>query len=147
MKNSPNPDPGCASDTIHHKGIIKKEDNKFYYVSIIAQSACNACHAKGVCNVSDLNEEIIEITKTESDSYKIGDEVEVAMEKSLGTVAVMLGYIIPFLLVLITLIGMLALSVDQGVAGLISLGILIPYYLILYMNRNHLKKTFVFKIR
>ena len=73
----------CSVDSIKHSGIIKDIDSKQYYVSIIAQSACAACHAKSVCNVTELQEEIIEIPKEETNSYKIGDRVEILMEKSL----------------------------------------------------------------
>ncbi|OQX76038.1 MAG: hypothetical protein B6D61_09395 [Bacteroidetes bacterium 4484_249] len=140
-------DTDCSVDTIKHSGIIKDIDSQQYYVSIIAQSACAACHAKSVCNVTELQEEIIEIPKEETDSYKIGDRVEILMEKSLGPKAVMLGYVIPFLLLLTTLIISLNIFDSEGAAGLLSLGILIPYYLVLYWVKDKLKKTFIFKIR
>ncbi len=140
-------DTDCSVDSIKHSGIIKDIDSKQYYVSIIAQSACAACHAKSVCNVTELQEEIIDIPKEETDSYKIGDRVEILMEKSLGPKAVMLGYVIPFLVLLTTLIISLNIFDSEGVAGLLSLGILIPYYLILFLVKDRLKKTFVFKIR
>ena len=137
----------CSVDSIKHSGIIKDIDSKQYYVSIIAQSACAACHAKSVCNVTELQEEIIEIPKEETDSYKIGDKVEILMEKSLGPKAVMLGYVIPFIVLLTTLIVSLNIFDSEGIAGLLSLGILIPYYLILYLVKDKLKKAFVFRIR
>jgi len=59
----------------------------------------------------------------------------------------MLGYIIPFLIVLVTLIVSLNLIGNEGIAGLISVGILVPYYLILYFNRDSLKSAFRFRIR
>jgi len=68
------------------------------------------------------------------------------MQKSLGTRAVMLGYFLPFLLVLLTLIVTLNIFKSQGLAGLISLGVLVPYYMLLYFNKDRLKKTFTFKI-
>jgi len=140
-------DDSCDLDSIRHSGIIKKIDNNFLYVSIIAQSACAACHAEGVCNVSDLNEEVVEVSRTGNKTHQVGDKVNVAMQKSLGTRAVMLGYFVPFMLVLFTLIISLSLLDSQGLAGLLALGILIPYYLVLYMNKDRLKKTFVFRIQ
>jgi sigma-E factor negative regulatory protein RseC len=136
----------CSVDTIRHKGIINKIDERFNYVAIIAQSACSACHAKSACNISDLNEEIIKIPKTPNDDYKTGQTVYVKMRKSLGTLAVMLGYIFPFLLVLVSLIILLNIISSEGLAGLISVGLLAPYYLILYFYRSRLNKTFVFEI-
>ena len=83
----------------------------------------------------------------ETRGLKVGDKVEVSMRKSLGTKAVMLGYFLPFLLVVATLIISLSLSVGPGLSGLASLSILVPYYMILYRSRNQLKRTFVFYIR
>lgn len=138
-------DSSCDVETIRHKGIISNVDDQFNYVSIIAQSACAACHAKSACNVSDMNEEIIKIPKTPTDDYKTGQMVFVKMKKSLGTIAVMLGYFFPFLLVLVSLIILINI-VSEGIAGLISIGLLAPYYLILYVYRNRLNKKFVFEI-
>ena len=138
---------GCSADTIRHSGIVKKVDNDFYYVSIVAQSACASCHVKGACNVTDMNEEVVEVPRHQNMNYNVGDNVQVAMKKSLGTRAVMLGYLIPFGLVLVTLLVTLGFVDDQGLAGLAALGILIPYYLILYRIKDRLKRTFVFSIQ
>ena len=139
-------DSSCSIDAIKHSGIIKKIDNNFYYVSIVAQSACAACSVKGACNISDINEEIVEVPKVNQTTHTVGDKVNVVMQKSLGTRAVMLGYFLPFLLVLLTLIVTLNIFKSQGLAGLISLGVLVPYYMLLYFNKDRLKKTFTFKI-
>ena len=139
-------DKDCDLDTIKHSGIIKDINSKQYYISIIAQSACAACHAKGVCNVSELQQEIVEVPREQTDNYKIGDKVEILMEKSLGPKAVMLGYFFPFLLLLVTLIITLSFMKNQGIAGLISIAILVPYYFILYTLRERLKNKFKFRI-
>jgi len=140
-------DASCDVGSIRHSGIIKKIDSDFFYVSIIAQSACASCHVKGACNISDMNEEIVEVSRAKEMTYQVGDKVNVVMQKSLGTRAVMLGYFFPFLLVLFTLIISLNLMGNQGLSGLLALGILIPYYLVLYMNKDRLKKTFIFSIQ
>ena len=140
-------DKDCDLDAIKHSGIIKDIDSKQYYISIIAQSACAACHAKGVCNVSELQQEIVEVSREQTDNYKIGDKVEILMEKSLGPQAVMVGYFFPFLLLLVTLIITLSFMKNQGIAGLISIAILVPYYFILYTLRDRLKNKFKFRIR
>lgn len=140
-------DNDCDLDAVRHNGIIKKMDSRKYYVSITPQSACASCHAKSVCNVTELHDEIVEVPRKESDEYKAGDKVEILMEKSLGTKAVFLGYIAPFLLLFFTLIVALNIFESQGIAGLISIGILIPYYFILYFNRKALKKTFTFRLK
>ncbi|MCD4772349.1 MAG: SoxR reducing system RseC family protein [Bacteroidales bacterium] len=134
-------------DTIIHPGIIQKVGYDKLLVNIIAQSACSACHAKGMCSVADMKEKIIEVHKKPGHDYKAGEKVSVAMEKSMGTKAVMIGYIIPFLIVFISLIILTNITNNQGFTGLISLGLLIPYYLGVYLLRDKLKKTFIFRIQ
>lgn len=145
MKNF-EPEAGCSADTIRHSGIVRKIDADYFYVSIVAQSACASCQVKGACNVTDLNEEVVEVPRQQSGNHQVGDRVNIMMRKSLGTRAVFLGYLFPFVLVLVTLIIMLNLFVDQGLAGLAALGILIPYYLVLYKFKDRLKRTFTFFI-
>lgn len=140
-------DKDCDLEAIKHSGVINKIDEHQYYVSIVAQSACAACHAKGVCSAADMKDEIVEVPRNKVENFAVGDKVEVLMEKAQGTKAVMLGYVIPFLIVLATLIVSLGLIDNEGIAGLISIGILIPYYLILYLNRERLKTAFRFRIR
>lgn len=140
-------DKDCDLEAIKHSGVIKEIDEHQYYVSIVTQSACVSCSAKGVCNVSEMKDEIVEVSRNKTDQYVVGDQVEILMEKSQGTKAVMLGYIVPFLIVLVTLIVSLGLIGNEGIAGLISIGVLVPYYLILYYNRERLKTAFRFRLR
>ncbi len=114
-------------------------------VNIVNESACSACHAKGACNVSDFQDKEIEITDF-SKNYKPGEEVTVVFQQSQGFTAVFWGYLFPFLLVLITLIITVSLTKNDLTGGLISLAILIPYYITLYFFRHLLKKVFKFEV-
>lgn len=140
-------DADCGLDAIRHNGIITRMDHDYYYVSIVSQSACASCHAKGACNVTDLNEEIVEVPRNGDESRSVGDQVQVAMRRSLGTKAVMLGYVFPFMIVLVTMILLVALTGNEGLAGVVSLLVLVPYYIGLHYYRNHLKRTFTFSIQ
>jgi len=93
-----------------------------------------------------MENKTIEITKTADFNYKIGDEVIVYMKKSLGQKAVFYGYLYPFLLVLISLIAMLAITSNEGLSALTALALLVPYYYIIYKLKDKLSTTFEFKI-
>jgi sigma-E factor negative regulatory protein RseC len=140
------PNTDCAADSIKHKGKITATGDHHYVVSIITASACSACSVKGACHISEMKEALLEIPKEPTTIYNVGDEVNVIMEKSLGPKAVFLGYIVPFLLLFATLIISLSLFKDEGLAGIASIAIVIPYYLLLYLFRERLKKTFTFRI-
>lgn len=57
------------------------------------------------------------------------------------------GYFLPFILVIISLLIIYKITKNQAVAGLISLTILIPYYIILYFLRKKMKSSFLFAIK
>ena len=114
-------------------------------VTIINQSACSTCHAQGACSVSDFQDKEIEISEFNG-NYKAGQQVTVVFKESKGFKALLWGYVLPFIVVLATLIVVQEITGDELKAGLISLAILIPYYTTLYFLRHHLKKIFKFEV-
>lgn len=135
-----------ARDNITHPGIVEQISGDSIYVKILAMSACSSCHAKGMCSIAEVEEKVIEIKKDPKRNLNEGQEVTVAMQKSLGGKAVFLGYILPFLVLMGVLILVLSLTGNEGIAGLSAILILIPYYWLLYIYRDKLKRTFSFKI-
>jgi sigma-E factor negative regulatory protein RseC len=67
--------------------------------------------------------------------------VEVVLKKDLGQKAVFWAYIFPFLLMLATLLTS-SLFLQEWLAGVLSLLILLPYYGTLYALKDYFKKTF-----
>ena len=132
--------------TITHQGIIDSIALNSINVRIVSASACSACHAKGACNASDMQEKMIEVNPG-SKEVKVGEWVTIVSKESMGFKALLLGYVLPFLLVLLTLIVCTLASLKESTAGLISLAILIPYYAILYLTRDIVKKSFIFEIQ
>ena len=114
-------------------------------VNIINQSACSGCHAKGACTVADYQEKEIEVTEYHG-NYKVGQEVTIVFKQAKGFAALLWGYVLPFFLVLATLIFVQKITGDELKAGLLSLSILIPYYITLYFFRHHLKKVLKFEV-
>ena len=135
-----------VKETITHPGIIDQVTEESVFVKILAMSACSSCHAKGMCSVSEIEEKVVEVKKDPKRELKEGQEVTVAMRKSQGGKAVLLGYIMPFLLMIGVLLLVLFISDNEGLAGLSAILILIPYYWLLYIYRNKLKSTFSFRI-
>ncbi len=133
-----------AADYISHKGIVKEIKAHSLIVSIITTSGCASCEIKGVCNASEMTEKEVEVAIDNANDYKLHQAVTVAMKKNMGLQAVWWGYLLPFLLVLGSLIGISVVTDNQGLAGLISLALLIPYYIILYYSRSRMKNKFNF---
>lgn len=133
------------SGVVTHKGIVKEFSQKGIIVGIVAESACAACHAKGFCSVADMTEKEIEIEHN-SGNFQIGQHVLISGKSSQGFKAVFIGYLLPFILVMVVLIISTNLTGNEGLSGLLSIGILIPYYLTVYVFRNSLKRSFDFQI-
>ncbi len=131
---------------ISHPGIVDEISGNSITVKILSQSACASCHAKSMCSISEMEEKMVEVRKPEGKNFKIGDSVTVYMEKSQGNRAVFYAYFLPFLLVLVVLLIMLQVSKNEGLVGLIALGVLIPYYFVLYKYRDKMKKSYIFRV-
>lgn len=135
------------TEVIEHPGRITNIGEEVIEVMILSASACAACTAKGVCNVSDMEEKIVNVKKPAEESFSIGQEVMLLMDRNLGFKAVFFGYILPFLLVVASLITVIVTGHSEGFAGLVALGILAVYYLIVYVLRHKLAKQFQFFIK
>lgn len=135
------------AETIEHPAVITKVTENIIEVMILSKSACSSCNAKGSCNMSEMEEKNVNVARIPNIDYVVGQQVVLYMQQQLGTIAVFLGYILPFLLVLLTLILMIASGFSEGLAGLTALLILIPYYIVVYSLRSKLGRKFQFYIK
>lgn len=133
-------------NTVTHSGVVQEVKEGKASISVITKSACVSCQIKGTCSLSDLKEKIIEVDLMNGQRLKKGGEVTVEMKESSGAWAVLLGYFFPFVIMILTLIIATSMGTSQGIAGLLSIGILVPYYLLLYLFRNKIRKRFTFKV-
>lgn len=132
-------------ETIQHEGTVMKVENESVLVSIKTGSACSGCHAESICNLAGHEEKIINV----KGNYGVtpGDHVIVLMKQSAGYRAVVLSYMIPFAVVIAGLIVFNYLSVNEIVAGLGSIFLLVPYFLILYLFRSKINSSFSFMLK
>lgn len=137
-----------TNNTIEHQGIVEKIQGSLIFVRIVQVSACATCSVKGHCSSADSKDKVIEITdKFAASSYKIGDQVKLVGRTSQGMWAVVLAFVIPFVLILFFLFFFMNVTGDELSSALLSLGVLIPYYTILYLFRTKLKQQFLFTIK
>ena len=135
-----------TNNTIKHLGIVENIQGSHLSVRIVQTSACAACSVKGHCS-SDSKDKIIDITDAAADSYQTGERVMVIGETSMGMMAVALAFIIPFVLLIVSLFVLMALIGNELYAALLSLAVLIPYYFILWLNKTRMKQHFSFTIK
>lgn len=134
-----------SRETIEHDGTVKKVDSNSVLVSISKSSACSGCHAEGMCGISGKQEKIVDVIGRYNVSP--GDTVTVLMEISTGYKAVVLSYLIPLIIVIAGLIALNSLSASELTAGLVSISLLVPYFLILYLFRKKINRSFTFTLK
>ncbi len=134
-------------ELVEHTGYIIKVGMNQVTVRILSESACASCHAKGACTAADKEEKDIDVNTTGFTNLKIGQQVVLQGKKSLGLKASVYAYILPFFIVVITLFFCYAITKNEGLSGIISLLILVPYYLILKYYTPKLKKAFTFTLK
>ncbi len=115
-------------------------------VTVITKSACASCEVKSSCAIGETKAKVIDVDLRPGEKYEQGQQVTVEMKQSMGSWAVLLGYFFPFLVVLFGLIIFTSSGMDEGLSGLLSLGLLIPYYLVLYTLRDFFKRRFSYQI-
>ena len=132
-------------EAIQHDGIVQEVGNNSVLVTITSNSACAGCHAEGLCNITGKEEKSINVTG----KYNVapGDRVTVQMEPSMGYKAILLSYLIPLIIIIACLSIMISTGLSEPVAGLVSISILIPYFLILYLFRSRINRRFIFTLK
>lgn len=134
-----------SNAVIEHKGVVVESLKNMVRVRINAESACASCHAKGACSASDMEEKIIDVP-TESDSYVKGDAVSLSMKPSAGFTALFYAYMLPFIILMITLVVSLSFY-NELFAGLLSLAVLVPYYTVLYFKQGAFTNKFSYLLK
>ena len=123
-----------------HTGVVSEMKGSSIIVALDANVHCESCSAKGACGVTDSVNKTVEVINPEG-SFRLNQPVEVVLKKDLGQKAVFWAYIFPFLLMLATLVTS-SLFMEEWMAGLLSLLVLIPYYGLVYAFKSYFKKTF-----
>ncbi|MCP9611965.1 SoxR reducing system RseC family protein [Coprobacter tertius] len=133
------------SKLIKHKGIIKDIRNGIAKVEITQLSACSGCHARSYCSASDKKEKIIEVS-CNGNSFKTGETVILISNSDIEREALLIAFVYPFFCLVAVLIIVYFLSRNETIAGITSLAILVPYYIIIGLYKKKLKKKFVFSL-
>lgn len=134
------------SNKIKHAGVVDGVEGECVRVRILQSSACSACKVAAHCNASETKEKIIDVMDADASHYQKGDQVMVVADTAVGFRASLYGYLLPLILMVVTLVGVLAATHSEGLAAVSALGILIPYYVLLFLMRNKLRNRVSFTL-
>ena len=133
-------------EMIRHEGVVLRTSGNMAHVEIVQTSACSACKARSMCMSSESQQKQMDVEMLEP--MQAGDRVEVEVRERLAWRAVLLAYILPFV-VMMAVIAVLdfATNWSEAIVGTLSLCAIALYYLILSAFKHKLQKQFSFTAR
>lgn len=114
-------------------------------VSITSRSACASCHARSACSSLDTSERQLDISCA-GQAFSEGEVVRVLLEPQQGFKSLVLGYLLPLVLVLVALFALSAMGLGEAAAGLLALGVLLPYYIALRAMRGRMAQQLTLRV-
>lgn len=130
-----------------HDGVVLSQNGDLVKVEILSKSACSGCSARSLCSSSDQKSKEIDVWVGNGETYQKGQEVTVVGLESMGIVAVVLCYVVPVVLMVAVMVALTVMGMSDIVVGLASLGVLAPYFFVMYLLRDKIRKSIVFRIR
>ena len=134
------------SQKISHTGVIERIEGGSMKVRIVQTSACAACKVASHCNAAESKVKIVDVFGCDTTNYSTGQEVTVWASKDVANKALLLGFGVPFLLLVCVLMIALRLTASEGFAALVALGSLVPYYFVLWLLRDRIQRGISFQI-
>ena len=133
-------------EMIRHEGVVLSTKGTMAHVEIVQTSACSACKAKSMCMSAESQQKEMDVVMLEP--LEVGDKVEVTVRERLAWKAVLLAYILPFIVMIGVIIVLdFATEWSEAVVGTLSLCAIALYYIGLSFFKNRLQKQFVFTAR
>ena len=135
------------SAKISHSGIVESVSERCVKVRILQTSACAACKVASHCNASESKVKIVDVLNVpEATSLKVGDSVVVSASRDVANRALLLGFGVPFVVMIALLIIVLWMTGNEGLAALSGVLALVPYYLLVWVFRNSIQRQISFAI-
>ena len=133
-----------TDQSIMHSGLVESVEGNVAHVRIERLSACAACHAKGLCSI-DKKKQIVDVLV--DGPISVGQQVNIVGKTSLGMQAVLIAFIIPFVVMVSLLTIFFSLNFSDTTSASIALGGVLVYYIILIPFRKKIDKKFIFTLQ
>ena len=134
------------SQKISHSGVVESVDEGCVRVRITQTSACASCKIASHCTASDMKVKIVDVYGTDVEAYKVGQEVVVSTSRNVVNRALLLGFGLPLMVLLVTLVITHVLKCDEATSALAALAMLVPYFLMVWVLRDRIRRSVTFCI-
>lgn len=134
------------SEKIKHSGVVCSVGDGCVDVRIIQASACSSCKVASRCNSAESKVKTVRVNVSDASAYAVGDTVTVGANLSVGIRASFYAYLLPLLLMVATLVAVVLITGSEGAAAFSAVGVLIPYYIMLWVLSTRMERSLCFKI-
>ena len=135
------------SNKIKHSGVVEAIDGGHVKVRILQTSACAGCKIAGHCNSAESKEKTIDVYDVPGAPHlNVGDEVVVTASARVAVSALMIGFGMPFVVLVGVIFIVYLMTGDEPLAAMCGLGALIPYYIGVWLCRERLSGRISFEI-
>ena len=134
------------TEQIEHKGIVAYIGRDFVRVSITVNEACGSCASRKACAMGSSEKREIVIYTSNAAQYSVGEEVNVLARQSIGVMAVLFCYVVPLIVLVVSLICANIAGCSDGYAAAVALGSTAIYYGILGIFHKRISKKVIFTI-
>ena len=136
------------SNEISHAGVIESIAEGCVKVRILQTSACASCKVAAHCNASESKVKVVDVCGAPNvSSLSVGQSVVVSTSRDVANRALLLGFGLPFLLLVAVLMVVLWITGNEGIAALSAIGSLVPYYMVLWLLRDRISRQVRFEIK
>ncbi|MEN8137258.1 MAG: SoxR reducing system RseC family protein [Bacteroidota bacterium] len=129
---------------IDHEGVIKSIDGEIATVEILQKTSCASCELTGACSSSESSIKEVQVP-IKNRNYKKGDKVNIVFTRSEGFIALFIGYLLPFILMVAAMVVSSFFTESDLIKGLVALGVLPIYYAGLFFLKNNIRALFEFR--
>ena len=123
--------------SITHDAIVQSIEGQKITVKLSVQSACASCHAKGICGAAESQDKLVTARNVNDETFAVGETVRVELRQTLAFKAVLICYLLPFI-VLMTTFCLMSYFIENELinVGVAFLATVIYYFFVWLFNKK-----------
>lgn len=129
---------------VSHEAIVQSVDGIDVTVKMTVSSACAACHAKGLCGVSESEEKLLVAKNFSAAQFATGEKVRVELRQTLAVKAVIICYLLPLVVLLVAFFLMYLVCSIEWLNVLAALSATALYFFFVWLFHEKIEKNVTF---
>lgn len=129
---------------VSHEAIVQSVDGIDVTVKMTVSSACAACHAKGLCGVSESEEKLVVAKNFSAAQFATGEKVRVELRQTLAAKAVIICYLLPLVVLLVSFFLMYLVCSIEWLNVLVALSATALYFFFVWLFHEKIEKNVTF---